>query len=65
MAALAAGFQGWALRRTTLLERCMLLVAGFALVYPGMVADVIGFGLAAGALALQRLRPGPPAATTA
>ena len=65
VAALAAGFQGWALRRTTLLERCMLLVAGFALVYPGMVADVIGFGLAAGALALQRLRPGPPAATTA
>ncbi len=65
VAALAAGFQGWALRRTTLLERCMFLAAGFALVYPGMVADVIGFGLAVGALALQRLRPGPAPARAA
>lgn len=59
VAALAAGFQGWALRRTTLLERGMFLVAGFALVYPGWAADVIGFGLAAAALALQRWRPAP------
>ncbi|HET7527333.1 MAG TPA: TRAP transporter fused permease subunit, partial [Burkholderiaceae bacterium] len=32
IAALAGGFQGWALKKTTLLERAMLVVAGFALV---------------------------------
>lgn len=59
IAALAAGFQGWALKRATLIERSMLLVAGFALVYPGAVADVIGFGLVFVALALQYLRKAP------
>ncbi len=34
IAALAAGFQGWALKKATPIERSMLLVAGFALVYP-------------------------------
>jgi TRAP transporter 4TM/12TM fusion protein len=64
VAALAAGFQGWAFKRTTLLERCMFIVAGFALVYPGAVADLVGFGLAAVALALQyfRLESQPEAA---
>jgi TRAP-type uncharacterized transport system fused permease subunit len=56
IAALAAGFQGWALKRTTLVERVMLLVAGFALVYPGAIADLIGFGLVVIALAMQYLR---------
>ena len=56
VAALAAGFQGWAIKRTTLLERSMLLVAGFALVYPGVVADLVGFGLGAAALLLQKMR---------
>ncbi|MBI5719652.1 MAG: TRAP transporter fused permease subunit [Burkholderiales bacterium] len=56
IAALAAGFQGWALRRTTLIERGMFIVAGFALVYPGLTADLIGFGLVAVALAMQALR---------
>jgi TRAP transporter 4TM/12TM fusion protein len=59
VAALAAGFQGWALKKTTLLERAMLLVAGFALVYPGAIADLIGFGLAALALLMQQLRREP------
>src|SRR6185436_18386364 len=45
IAALAGGFQGWALKKTTRLERWMLLAAGFALVYPGWQADLIGFGL--------------------
>ena len=34
----------------------MLIVAGFALVYPGRVADVIGFGLVIAALAMQYFR---------
>ncbi|MDH5708722.1 MAG: TRAP transporter large permease subunit, partial [Hylemonella sp.] len=56
VAALAAGFQGWALKRTTLAERWMLIIAGFALVYPGLTADIIGFGMVLAALALQLLR---------
>ena len=56
IAALAAGFQGWALKRTTLAERWMLIVAGFALVYPGALADLIGFGLFIAVLLMQYLR---------
>ena len=55
--ALAAGFQGWALKRTTTLERGMLIAAGFALVYPGYTAKMIGFGLMIAALGMQVLRP--------
>ncbi len=56
IAALALGCQGWALKRTTTLERWMLIVAGFAMVYPGRASDVLGYGLIVGALALQFLR---------
>ncbi len=59
IAALAGGFQGWALKRTTLLERWMFIVAGFALVYPGAIADLVGFGLVAAALAMQAMRKNP------
>src|SRR3954463_7465065 len=51
--ALAGGLQGWLLRRTTLYERWMLIVAGFLLVYPTSFADVIGFVLVLAVLALQ------------
>src|SRR3972149_5547753 len=44
IAALAGGFQGWALIKTNMPERCMLIIAGFALVYPTGIADLIGFG---------------------
>jgi TRAP-type uncharacterized transport system fused permease subunit len=58
IAALAGGFQGWALRRATPLERCMLIAAGFALVYPSALADIIGFALVGAVLAMQwLLRP--------
>jgi len=63
IAALAAGFQGWALKRTTAIERTMFIVAGFALVYPGVTADVVGLGLVVAALALQWLRKGPVGAS--
>jgi TRAP transporter 4TM/12TM fusion protein len=59
VAALAAGFQGWALKRTNLIERLMLLVAGFALVYPSTVSDALGIGLVIAALALQYFRHEP------
>jgi TRAP transporter 4TM/12TM fusion protein len=56
IAAIAGGFQGWALKKATAIERVMLLVAGVALVYPGWRADLIGFGLVVVALAMQFLR---------
>ncbi|MEO7254790.1 MAG: TRAP transporter fused permease subunit [Casimicrobium sp.] len=56
IAALAGGFQGWALIRTNLIERVMLIVAGFALVYPTVTADLIGFGLAVVVIVMQVLR---------
>lgn len=59
VAALAGGFQGWALKRTTVLERWMLIVSGFALVYPSAVADLIGFGLFLVVLAKQYFRTDP------
>ena len=61
VAALAGGFQGWALKRTTVLERWMLIVAGFALVYPSGMADLIGFGVVVLVLAKQYFRAEPPA----
>ena len=54
--ALAGGFQGWALKRTTLIERCMFIVAGVALVVPSAVFDALGFGLVIAALAMQFFR---------
>jgi TRAP transporter 4TM/12TM fusion protein len=62
IAALAAGFQGWALKRTTAVERVLLLVAGFALVYPGVIGDIIGFGGVLLAMLMQVLRRTPRAA---
>ncbi|MYN13164.1 TRAP transporter fused permease subunit [Pusillimonas sp. TS35] len=43
--ALAVGFQGWLLQRSTKLERLLMIVAGFALVYPGSIANATGFAL--------------------
>jgi TRAP-type uncharacterized transport system fused permease subunit len=57
IAALAAGFQGWALKRATLFERVLLVIAGVALTWPTWLGDVVGLVLFAIALALQYLRP--------
>jgi TRAP transporter 4TM/12TM fusion protein len=56
VAALAAGFQGWALMRANAIERVLFLGAGFALVYPTPTADLIGIGLVIVALAMQYFR---------
>ena len=62
IAALAAGFQGWALRRTHVLERWLLVAAGFALAYPSWMTDLAGIVVVIGVLAAQVLRPQPRAA---
>ena len=62
IAAIAGGFQGWALRRANMLERCMLIVAGVALVYPGGIADAVGLSLIVAVLAMQRFMAAPSVA---
>src|SRR5882672_6119418 len=61
--ALAGGLQGWLLRRTTVYERWMLIVAGFLLVYPTSAADAIGFVLVVIVVATQWFRK-PTTATS-
>jgi TRAP transporter 4TM/12TM fusion protein len=55
--ALAGGLQGWLLRRTTLPERWMLIIAGLALVYPAGFSDILGFVLVVTVIVLQKMRP--------
>jgi TRAP transporter 4TM/12TM fusion protein len=65
IAALAVGFQGWGLRKTTMIERVLFVVAGFALVYPTTTADVVGIALFVIAGAMQLLRRSPQTAPSA
>ena len=58
IAALAGGVENWFLKKTTFYERIMLIVAGLALVYPEPLYDIIGFGLMAVVVILQKLRKG-------
>jgi TRAP transporter 4TM/12TM fusion protein len=51
--ALAGGLQGWLLGKTNRVERWMLIVAGFLLVYPRALADAVGFGLVVLVLVMQ------------
>ncbi len=58
IAALAGGVENWFLKKATLYERIMLLVAGLLLVYPVPIYDTIGFALMALVIILQKLRRG-------
>jgi TRAP transporter 4TM/12TM fusion protein len=78
LAILAAAAQGWALRRTTPLERGLLLLSGLLLVFPSVleaaVEALIGrdisytaaFGVVIGLIVIlkQRMTPAPPEAGT-
>ena len=59
IAALAGGMQGWLFKRTTRLERWLLILAGLALVYPRAAFDYIGIVLIAIVLVSQKLRRAP------
>jgi TRAP-type uncharacterized transport system fused permease subunit len=41
LAALASAAQGWAIRKTTLVERLLLLLAGLLMVFPGLLEALI------------------------
>jgi TRAP transporter 4TM/12TM fusion protein len=56
IAALAGGVENWFFKKTTLYERVMLLIGGLLLVYPIPLYDIIGFGLMALVVFLQKLR---------
>ena len=54
--ALAGGVQGWLFKKTTWIERWLLIAAGIALVYPTTFFDVVGIALFALVIALQYFR---------
>jgi TRAP transporter 4TM/12TM fusion protein len=78
LAALAAAAQGWALRRTTMLERALLAFSGLLLVFPALIegigewltgrdldyTEILGLVIAAGVLLWQSRRPHAAAVTT-
>jgi TRAP-type uncharacterized transport system fused permease subunit len=73
LAALAAAAQGWALRRTTKIERVLLVVSGLYLVFPSLMEALteavighdivytatIGIAIGIAVLIKQRLQPAP------
>jgi len=62
IAALAAGTQGWLMRRCGPFERVILIVSGLALIYPAPASDFVGLAGVAAVIAWQRLRRSAPAA---
>src|SRR6187431_32932 len=79
LGALAAAAQGWALRRTTAVERALLILSGLLLVFPSLIEGILealigrdisytatfGLIIAAAVLLKQRMQPAPPEAPAA
>jgi TRAP transporter 4TM/12TM fusion protein len=63
IAALAAGLQGWLLRRTAWFERALLIGGGLLVISPVNSLDYVGMGLACAAVATQLVRRRVPATT--
>ena len=55
LGAMAAGINAWLIRRTTLLERAVLIAAGILLIYPGTTYDLLAVALVALVAAMQTL----------
>ena len=51
--ALAGGFFGWLVGYATLTHRVLLLISAACLIKPGLITDVIGFGIMAAIAFLQ------------
>ena len=56
IAALAAGLQGWLIKKTNLLERVLLVVAGALVIIPVASLDAVGVGMFASVFMIQMLR---------
>ena len=63
LAAMASGINGWLVRRTSMLERAALIVAGVLFIYPATSPDLIALVLAGGVLAFQLLAKPVPTTT--
>jgi TRAP transporter 4TM/12TM fusion protein len=61
--ALAACMEGYFLRKASLFERALFLVAALLLIDPNLTTDILGFGLLAFGLIIQKLRAADPAIT--
>ncbi len=60
LCAMASGINGWLFRRTTLLERAALIIAGILLIYPATAFDLIAVGVLGAVIAYQLLlKPAP------
>jgi TRAP transporter 4TM/12TM fusion protein len=62
--ALAAGLQGWLIRKTNFVERTLLVLSGALVIIPAGNLDAIGVGLLAVVFVLQLLRRKPPVPDT-
>jgi TRAP transporter 4TM/12TM fusion protein len=58
---LAAGLQGWLIKKTTLWERTLFIAAGLLVIVPYNALDFVGLACVALAVALQVLRRNAPA----
>jgi TRAP transporter 4TM/12TM fusion protein len=63
LAAIASGINAWLIRRTTWVERVILILAGTLLIYPAAALDLIAAGLIAGVVAMQFFIKQPVAQT--
>jgi TRAP transporter 4TM/12TM fusion protein len=61
--ALAACMEGYFLRKASLFERALFLAAALLLIDPNLTTDILGFGLLAFGLIIQKLRAADPAIT--
>ena len=59
VAALAAGLQGWLIKKTNALERLLLIAAGILVLVPVGALDLVGVGLFGLAFVLQLMRRAP------
>jgi TRAP transporter 4TM/12TM fusion protein len=64
IAALAGGVENWFFKKTTIYERIMLIGAGLMLVYSNLLYDIVGFGLVAIVIILQKLKNDEPISLT-
>lgn len=58
--ALAACMEGHFLRKASWFERALFLGAALLLIDPSLVTDLLGFGLLAAGLVIQKLRGADP-----
>jgi TRAP-type uncharacterized transport system fused permease subunit len=63
IAGIAAGMQGWIMRRCRLIERVLLIGGGLALAFPNLRADAVGAVLVATGVALHFYYSDKPATT--